>query len=271
LKKIDDIREIQKISLSLLNVFDDLCKSNHLRYYLAWGTLLGAIRHKGFIPWDDDIDLMMPRKDFDRLIELNVQEPVKGVRFYSFSQDNLYDNVNCRLSDERTLVDISKIENPVRQGIWLTIFPIDALPDDQMERKSFLRRIYWRYKLVLALSMKDEYLDTKPLIQKLGAKLLKRMIGIHGRKLLYRQLHTIMKSYETVDTMEVGILSISTGNKTHFSRNSVEKTIQTVFEGKQYPIPAGYDEILTNTYGDYLQLPPLEQRVPKHDFDAYYK
>lgn len=271
MKKIESIQEVQRISLSLLDSFDQFCKKHQLQYFLAWGTLLGAIRHKGFIPWDDDIDLMMLREDYDRLVELNIEQPEEGVRFYSYKQKGDYDNVNCRFSDEHTVVDLSRIENPVNQGIWLTVFPVDAIPDNESERKSFLKSIHWRYKLVLALSMKDEYLDVKTPLEKYPAKALKRVLGMNVRKKIYNTIHAIMRKYVNENTKDVGILSIGTGKRTHFSRTCFSETMMAEFEGKEYPIPTGYDEILRNTYGNYMELPPIEQRVPKHDFEAYYK
>ena len=271
MKEIKDIREVQKISLNLLNVFDSFCKKNDLHYYLAFGTLLGAIRHKGFIPWDDDIDLMMERDEFDRLVNLHVSRPAPNVRFYSYKNSRLYENTNFRVSDENTVVDLLKIENPVNQGIWLTVFPIDNIPDNRKKRSIFLKSIYYRYKFLFVLTEKDTFLDTRPAIIKAGIKALKKTVSVSRRKKMYYAFHRYLRKYCSQKTKDVAILSIGTGNTSYFSRSCIDTVEKCEFEGKLYPIPSGYDEVLRNYYGDYMQLPPVEEQVPKHSFNAYYK
>ena len=271
MKKIENIREVQMISLNLLEVFDAFCKEHELLYYLAFGTLLGAIRHKGFIPWDDDIDLMMPRGEFDKLVDLNIEEPFPNIRFYSYKQDGLYQNTNFRVSDENTVVDLLKIENPVNQGIWLTVFPIDNIPDNEKERSFFLKKIFYKYKLLFVVTEKDSFLQTRPIYIRFGVSLLKKVVGNKKRRDLYYAFHELLKKYHDANTRDVAILTIGTGNKSYFSRRSIENIEYCEFEGKEYPIPTGYDEVLRNYYGDYMQLPPVEEQIPKHSFDAYYK
>lgn len=270
MKSIDDIKEIQRISLNLLHYFDQYCKDNNLTYFLAWGTLLGAVRHHGFIPWDDDIDLMMPREDYNRLMEIAPDIPHTGIRFLKTKKQGNFVNANFRIADDTTIVDLSGVRNPSKQGIWVTVFPIDNLPDDPNLKEKYLRRISYKYKLLLLSTLKNSILKPKN-IKSFVAKVLNLFCSVSVSKVFYRSLDRDLRRYENNATSTVGLLSIGTGNKTSFPRECIFSAKYLVFEDREYPVPIGYDQILKNTYGDYMELPPVEQRVPKHDFVAYYK
>ena len=164
-----------------------------------------------------------------------------------------------------------KIENPVNQGIWLTVFPIDNIPDNRRERSFFIKSIYYRYKILFVLTEKDSFLDTRPEPVKVAIKALKKAVSVPRRKKMYYAFHHYLRKYCSQKTKDVAILTIGTGNTSYFSRSCIETVEQCEFEGKLYPIPSGYDEVLRNYYGDYMQMPPIEDQVPKHSFTAYYK
>lgn len=122
-------QEIKKVELDALLYIRKICQQYHLRYYLAWGTLLGAVRHKGFIPWDDDIDIMMPRSDYERLLELVPSLRHSYYKILSNPKNEDYYYTHAKMIDTRTLCVENDLQTIQNMGIWVDIFPLDGMPD----------------------------------------------------------------------------------------------------------------------------------------------
>lgn len=257
-------REIQKIEIELLEEFADICESHGLRYYLAYGTLIGAARHQGFIPWDDDVDVMMPREDFESLL----------LHFNDWRLRNSSHLAHCRneqsrfpygrIIDTRTLVDEEYCEGGEELGAWIDIFPLDDMP---LNAKSLSRRIaYWNTARMFAIS------DPKK-----GASLLARIVKrivvpFYRRK---GSIHYAMKMDQAVldwadydPSCYAEILGITERDKA-LPKEWFEPATMT-FENRQYCIPASYDEVLASCYGDWKTLPPEDKRIP-HPVKIYLK
>ena len=252
-------KEIQNKLLEILAYFDDYAKKNKIRYYLAGGTLLGAVRHGGFIPWDDDVDLMIPRTDYDRLI-------------HSYPNDGQYHLDSCettpgygttfaRLWDTHTR--LADNENPDLKGLFIDLFPIDGYPQSKLMSKAFAAKL--RYKrLLVDLAKRPKIKKPEKYWQ------LKRLLQMSVRKdaNTYAQRHNRYAKKINYDKADyVGVTSTSV----HIFRERNNKDIfrsteYLPFENLSLPAPSGYDTYLKHLYGDYMTLPPVEKRHSTHVF-----
>ena len=257
--------------VEILDVFHAVCMKHGLRYSLAYGTLIGAVRHKGFIPWDDDIDVLMPREDYEKLLkvwdsdtnqEFILQEP------YS-SPDLVVNFAKIRKNNTTFIQSEFEFKKKYHKGIFIDIFPLDRVAPakfTQMIQKLFcmLAMLYNRgytsgnggisefaEKLLLALIPKKHYRK----MQKWAERNATRWNG-----------NTQLKwfGFQTVDDM-----------KHHYDPDIFDNLIKLEFEGKKYFAFKDYDQILRDEFGDYMQLPPEEERVWKHhpiliDFEKNY-
>ena len=256
------IREKQKASLDALLFLDDFCKKNNLRYYLAYGTLIGGIRHKGFIPWDDDVDVHIPRPDYERLLS----------EFSDFSGH--FNIVSCH-TDPEYILPYAKIQNMNtarvvwgdkldHQGIGIDLFPLDGIPDDLASAESaFLKQ---NNKWLKVTNRLERFRAIKP------AGILDCLKSLSGRVAfstgyLSNSIKKLSKSPFAIsydDADKVGTLvGIHSGKFRPFDKTWFEPC-RISFEGYELAAPKGYHEILTMIYGDYMQLPPEEKRITTH-------
>ena len=259
--------ELKKVQIEILDEVHNFCINNHITYFLSSGTLIGAVRHKGYIPWDDDIDLYMPRVDYERFVQsFNLNEDL--YRVFSLQTDNDCSIAFAKVERLGTRV-IEAVDNPIRIGVNIDIFPIDGVPDDNNTRVKYFSRIeHLRNKMVL----KDVSIDFKK------RSIIKNSVLLFSKLLLIkRSLRSLAQELDGVidkgisDSQYVCNLVMGNGLHSVFSREAIKDSVDVEFEGKLYKTMAGYDEYLTNTYGDYMMLPPLEKRVSHHSFTAFWQ
>lgn len=258
--------ELRTIQISILEAVSEFCESNDIKYWIDNGTLLGAIRHKGYIPWDDDIDIGMLREDYDKFSKL-FNSCNNKYRFLC-----LENTPDFYLSHGKVCDTDTKLYEPDENGIELfvniDIFVYDNAPDDD----SLVKKMYdCRDKLRNRYIIKNEKIINDKKSIKTYLKIIRRFVY----KMLYKENNEIFKmienskSYASIETRRVG-------NFTSYTRMACEKSvfresILVEFEGKMYKAPIGYDEWLKSFYGDYMKLPPEEKRVSHHSFVAYKK
>ena len=267
------LAEIKKCSLSILEYVDGVCKQKQINYYLAAGTLLGAVRHKGFIPWDDDIDIMIPRKDYERLI----REFPSNDRYSFLTYHNTpnYPYAWGKITDLLT-----KKDEPLRSkyqtiGINIDVFPIDHYPNELEEAKVWCERIKKLQNRMLLICM--PFAKGKTLIHTVIKNSVIAfyhfldVIGVLSVDKLVTKLDSMAQKYNSTDSNYCGIASVSAYGVNKRNRNSVfSNTIELEFEGKKYPAPIGFDEYLKDYYDDYMELPPIEKRRTHHSYQAYW-
>ena len=265
--------ELKQLELGVLCYIRDKCIENGLKYYLMYGTLIGAIRHKGFIPWDDDVDIAMFRADFMKLMAA-VQADT-GSHYEVLSMYNVpdYPFSLAKVVDTRTrLVQHGVIGTHEKLGAYVDIFLIDAVPDDDRAYDQLVRRVRTcsrrcylsQRKLVLRKGqlVKDLCLALVSLPYKLFCPASKAI----------RKLDRVSASYESNPTKRAGIFMDTFNQKeSTLTREQWADTVEMEFEGEEFTAPACYDELLRRTYGDYMQLPPKEQQVTHHDFDITWR
>ena len=257
--------EVKQIQLSLLDSFVTICEKKGLKYFLDYGTLLGCVRHKGFIPWDDDIDISMPRDDYNKLkkyFESNEMVFGKHIKLaYTGGKYNVH-KPYFNLIDIRTITESIFRKEQYYYPVWIDIFPMDFAPQKKSEiirlyqMSNFFREI-GAYPLI-KISGKYRLIKTiKQIALKPLSNLFMRIAeGIVSYKKTGKELIMYYHPYDIFCSIE----------KNDFYENATTG----VFEGKKYRIPANYDERLTRIYREYMKYPPKEKQIP-HTFYAYWK
>ena len=269
MREIKDLKELQQILLDILVYLDKVCRENNLKYFMVDGTLLGAVRHKGFIPWDDDIDVWMPRKDYDKLAEYvnyddspySFQNPqnVKGFT-YSFG----------KLVDQRTRIEES-FDIQIEMGLFIDVFPYDGLPDPGTRKYNrFLDKcMFLQSQRIAALYTWDE--SKKIRNASLFGWLTWKLRRIIGCKNIVKMIDKNSRTFPVEGSKMVGSLGAGYKKEQMVDREITEELIELEFEGHKFFAPKAYDSYLRNMYGDYMQLPPEEKRVVKHLSKSWWK
>lgn len=268
MREITDLKELQKVQLDILIFIDKVCKDNDIRYSLSDGTAIGAIRHKGFIPWDDDIDIMMPRPDYEKFLKVIDEANNERYKCYHFSKDMpKYHYTFAKVVDLKTYVDEYYFKTNEKMGINIDIFPLDGINEKTMLKdfkkyKNVERLLYLAtYKKVIPTNKKYKT------IIKYFAFLFAKMLGINY---LNKKAQNIMKKY---DWNYSGTCSMYTGlsERKVMPISTFDEFINVEFEGHMFPIIKDYDTYLTKLFGDYMTPPPKEQQITNHHSKNYWK
>ena len=260
--KISEIMKyIWALQIDLYLVFSEICNKYNLRYFFFYGGLLGAIRHNGFIPWDDDLDVAMPREDYQvfmKVAPIELTEPYAIQSPYTYP--NCYYSVTTLRNSQGTFTSSLLRNLDYNKGIPLDIFPIDYCDPNTYESdreeifKNIMRCSTWmKWKCGV-----DNEKQRENMVK----------YGIKNPLEAYEKVHRIAQNplYKKTGFCGVPTLVASMKKKPHiFPNYCFEKIIYHPFEGLSVPIPEGYDEILSITYGDYMSFPPLEERGIKTD------
>ena len=268
MREITNTDEFKKIQLGILNCVDIFCKKNNIKYSLGYGTLIGAVRHKGFIPWDDDIDIVMKRDDYDRFIMLFSKERGR-YKVWAHSLQKGYPFAYAKVTDEQTL-KIESVNHDIERGLDIDLFPIDDLPDDIFVIRNQFNKFRTLHGI---LTLKQiTYSPTRPLY--------KNLIAAIGRLLFcWYPLHKIVADLEANAIKYRGcsgskcaqMVAYIYKEKEISPRYYTESFIELDFEGKKYPVMCGYDSYLRQIYGDYMKLPPVDKQITHHGFKVYWK
>ena len=268
------LQEIQAQSLDILQTVHDFCLANGIKYSLAYGTLIGAVRHKGFIPWDDDIDILMPRPDYDRFCA-SFRAPGLGL-LWEKSED--YYLTYCRVFDtEKTAChSILPVGKNYKGGVWIDVFPADGVSDDFDDFSANIKQ----YKRLWMLQMRYRYAQTsvKDILRTCGFKdaciLLAIKASLQGRKKLGKINAEMRDNARRIPFGKTEHWSqlcvLDDGIRNYQLHADFDETVDAPFEGRSFKIMKGYDRFLRNVYGDYMQLPPENQRQPKNNHDILY-
>ena len=267
-----NIEELKQIQLELLETLANYCDDHGLTYYLAYGTLLGAVRHKGYIPWDDDIDIMMPRGDYETLIaEFNKSIQRSSISVVSFEIDSEYYLSFAKLINTSTVIE-ETVNSDYSIGVYVDIFPLDKLGNDYGKAEKIVKRacLYNGILTIKNLTFRKGIAWYKNAILAAG-----RLIALPiSRGKLIRMINKLGRNFD--DNSQ----SIYLGDLTQVQPGSFcivlesewfSETGKAMFEGRGYNVPTGYDALLKKQYGDYMQLPPDSERVTHHEFRAWYK
>ena len=263
-------RILKKLQMTELDILDEIvrvCDKNNIKYFLMGGTLLGAIRHKGFIPWDDDIDICMLREDYERFIKIAPNELKEK-----------YKMVNCK-TDKNTYLPYTKIVNKntkfveksaqkfkMHNGIWVDIFPFDYIDkiDENIKRKNKF------IKFIMGVLV-NKKLKLKMYSNKILSKIIVKLFEILPSKLLFKIIDIIIGKSKSNKKYTIGYFSYYNIENNVYKTSDIFPLKKTVFEGKKYDSPNNYDAILKTTYGDYMKLPPKDKQVTHNPIQIVFE
>lgn len=262
------IREIQLAEEKMMEEFDSFCEENNLRYYMGGGTLLGAVRHKGFIPWDDDVDLYMPRPDCERLEALLNGKELNHHIILGSPHFNTLDFPMLKLLDKNIIIER---ENGIAESpyLWIDIMPLDGLPDDPTILDRKCRKIE-RLKGDLFISKNGSVNYVKKGAFRDLLSTAKRLVLLKlGPSYFVNRIEKISKAIPYDGSQFVGNIAWERSCRARLLRTEYDDVIKLQFESGYYPAPACYDKYLRKKYGDdYLEIPPVEKRET-HDLSAW--
>lgn len=269
-----DLEDIKKVELELLLQFHNTCNKLGLRYSLGGGTLLGAIRHKGFIPWDDDIDVMMPRPDYDRFVEY-CKEHSAGLPYLLFSYETIdnYIFLESKLSSPNTIILDKTLttDKNTNLGIYIDIFPIDGLGMTENEAVCQFMKTSLKREILNAKTWRHFFRSkTHPFYYepiRFFVYVLSRFANPH------RLLMSIDKTNRSVDFDKViysGSVCGAYRLKEIMETSVYNNYIDVEFENYSFKAIENYDAYLSKHYGNYMELPPVEKRVSHHTFEAFW-
>ncbi|MFR7677767.1 MAG: phosphorylcholine transferase LicD [Acutalibacteraceae bacterium] len=270
MNKISD-QEIKAIELHVLKTLTNYCDKNGIRYFLSYGTLIGAIRHQGFIPWDDDIDVVIPRPDYMRLIKLLGNQEISFCKLSS-----PYNNRDHFLPYSKIYhIETEKIEEGVQYrgtplGIDVDIFPLDGVPEDERKAEKFykVQKKLFRWSVLSFSPYEKSPNMIRTALRYIRMFLVKLVGNYHWIILLNKR--ALKYPYEGSKMVGVPVIGYDNVLK-RINRSCFDESIPVHFEGEVYLAPKGYDEFLRTLYGDYMQLPPEDKRISTHLYEAYWR
>lgn len=266
MSEILSLRELQKMELRILVDFDKYCRKHGLRYSLFAGTLIGAVRHGGFIPWDDDIDVCMPRADFRKLIDLLKQEPIENCSMLSpYDEASYFTGFFLKIFDTRTeLIEFAEDNFPIKYGVFIDVFPLDFINPTVND----IEKMFTDYHNMLK--------KHRRYIRKMHSKsLYKKILYKYKVKIIGRLIQKELDNLDNQSNTETGWLSHGSICNSPFGRiynsDMFADYCEMSFEGHSFSVMKGYEGYLWSRYGNYMQLPPEEERFGHHYIKAYMK
>ena len=256
------LRRIQQIETDVLCEVDRICQKHQIKYGLGFGTLIGAVRHQGFIPWDDDVDICMMRKDYERFKDICRTELNPKYFYQSKDTDPEYYHLFDKIRVNGTVFKEDLIaEHDIHLGVYIDIFPMDYVPDN-----GFLRCLqFWKFHFFrTGLMAKYMSMEERTGYKLLAAKVVRALFKPFSLDSLYRNATREACRYDGKRGTYIFNFCSAINEKSLCHASCLEDVVYAKFEDKEFLIPKEYDEVLRVAYGDYMQLPPEEDRVPHH-------
>ena len=256
--------EIKEVELGVMDYIHNLCQKENINYSLAYGTLLGAVRHKGYIPWDDDVDISLKRDEYDKLYQAVLRDNDPIYKVASWENDARYPYPFYRVYDARTVYENNYIENDIDLGICVDVFPFDYYADVNKEMAKL--DTYRRLSVYTLYGIHSKNAGLKNIIR----YLLVLVFRLTRVKTWNKKMNLL--SMQANDNDSIDYLMENKRTSTKFEKTLLDKVMDSPFEDRTYKIPEASHQILSAIYGDdFMEIPPVEKRVKHDDFVAYIK
>lgn len=256
--------EIKEVELGVMDYIHNLCQKENINYSLAYGTLLGAVRHKGYIPWDDDVDISLKRDEYDKLYQAVLRDNDPIYKVASWENDARYPYPFYRVYDARTVYENNYIENDIDLGICVDVFPFDYYADVNKEMVKL--DTYRRLSVYTLYGIHSKNAGLKNIIR----YLLVLVFRLTRVKTWNKKMNLL--SMQANDSDSIDYLMENKRTSTKFEKTLLDKVMDSPFEDRTYKIPEAFHQILSAIYGDdFMEIPPVEKRVKHDDFVAYIK
>ncbi len=253
----ETVVRMQEIIYGILCEIDDVCRKNNIRYYLSGGTCLGAVRHHGFIPWDDDGDVMMPRQDYERFVSLFNGSCSQDYRLCALSLDPAWNLPYARVWFTHSRIIHQTIYDP-DIGVYVDIFPIDGIPAGDLGRKRFFLHVQFLNEM--CTEAKRKHYNTKT---KLIRRCAKPVAGLFGARYFANRMNEYVRRFDFETSADVACsLPAHYGDREIIPRECMSSQVWMPFRGREFAVPAGYDRYLRNLYGErYMEVPKPSEIV----------
>ena len=265
------VQDMKRIQLEILSEINDFCKRHGITYYIFAGTLIGAVRHNGYIPWDDDLDICMKREDYNRFFQLFNSSKSNRYSAICFETCPEYYLASGKVIDTNTIMK-ENTSLSFEIGVYIDVFPMDYVPSDEVLYQKMNAEIgRYRNMLILKnLTKRKDQAITKKLVLSVG----KLALSFISRKSILKHITSSAQKYlnQHDDSFNVADISVYTyGSRELFPISDFSSTVELDSEGLKLPAPVGYDHVLSSMYGDYMRFPPKEKQISHHDYKVYWK
>ena len=251
------MENLKKIELDILKEFVKICMSNSLTYFMLGGSALGAVRHNGFIPWDDDIDVALPRTDYEKFLKIAQTYLPENMFLQTYETDKNYPQAFAKIRrNDTTFIEKPSSRIKMNHGVYIDIFPLDGYPQHFKEKVSFLIKKKISKTIISCVFISDNAFK----------KVIKKIISFFCRNYQkeVKNLDILYKKYPYENSQTVANFSGAWGAKEIVPKNYFRKGVAGNFEGIEVNLPEKYHEYLTALYGDYMTPPPPEKRIGHH-------
>lgn len=251
-------KKIWNIQIDLLMKLLEVCQKHNIKVFAVCGTLLGAIRHNGFIPWDDDIDMGLLRSDYNKLLDV-AEDEFKDLYFLqtTLNEKEYYSGVARLRNSNTTGIVITDLDKNCNNGIYIDIFPFDGINDNFFKKNIHFILVSLMRKITSA----PRNINKFGLLKRIIAYIISKIVNCFGYNNVFMFYQKLCAKYSLCDTERVGIISgCQYSTQFHYYKNDLLEIKYVNFENILIPVPSGYERCLKINYGNYLELPPLEKR-----------
>lgn len=262
------LEELKELQMDILSAIDDYCNENNIRYSMACGTLLGAVRHKGYIPWDDDIDIYMPRDDYNRFVETFPSLYREKYKLTSLERSPEWDKPYAKAYDDRNVMLEDAIQKEII-GVNIDVFPVDEVPDDEKEWIKYNKKRMRQQKLFILKFVR--FNSKRTVVKNLTLLLFKIATCSCSSRKWAQYLDKLCRQFNGVGYNSYFECCSGRTQRHPFPKKLFDDLAYMKFEDREFKAFVDADCYLKNGFGDYMKLPPVEKRVAHHYYKAYWK